>query len=663
MTKGFDTVLVANRGEIAVRVIRTLRAMGIRSVAVFSDADAGARHVVEADVAVRIGPAPARQSYLSIDALLSAVGRSGAQAVHPGYGFLSENAQFAEALSSAGVVFIGPPVAAIQTMGDKISAKAAVSAFGVPVVPGISRPGLTDDDLIGGAAEVGYPVLVKPSAGGGGKGMRVVHDAVELPAALVSARREAASAFGNDALFLERFVLNPRHIEVQVLADTHGNVVHLGERDCSPQRRHQKVIEEAPSPLLDAATRARIGAAACDTARSVDYAGAGTVEFIVSADRPDEFFFMEMNTRLQVEHPVTEMVTGLDLVELQVRVAAGEKLPFAQDDVRMDGHAIEARVYAEDPARGFLPTGGDVIALREPSRPGIRVDSGLARGTVVGSDYDPMLAKVIAHACDRPTALRELDGALAGTVVLGLTTNIEFLRFLLADPDVAAGRLDTGLLDRRTPEFAPLPPGDDELIAAAAYRWVQAWPVTPAGPWDVPSGWRIGGRAPTTIRLRAGDRTDHVALTGSPDDATATVESRETRTLRASLDDERLAVTIDGLRTDYVVAAVGGQVWLARAGRVALVEEVREAPVRADDEHSGDAELTSPMPGAVVAVGVADGDRVEAGTVVVTVEAMKMEHALAAPVDGVVELIVSVGEQVKVGQVLARITATEEPPA
>ncbi|WP_137149796.1 acetyl/propionyl/methylcrotonyl-CoA carboxylase subunit alpha [Mycolicibacterium sp. CR10] len=661
MTETFDTVLVANRGEIAVRVIRTLRTMGIRSVAVFSDADAGARHVAEADVAVRIGPAPARQSYLSIDALLAAVARTGAQAVHPGYGFLSENAEFAEALRSAGVVFIGPPVAAIQTMGDKISAKAAVSAFGVPVVPGISRPGLTDDDLIGGAAEVGFPVLVKPSAGGGGKGMRVVHDPADLPAAVVSARREAASAFGDDTLFLERFVLNPRHIEVQVLADTHGSVVHLGERECSLQRRHQKVIEEAPSPLLDAATRARIGAAACDTARSVDYTGAGTVEFIVSADRPDEFFFMEMNTRLQVEHPVTEMVTGLDLVELQVRIAAGHELPFAQDDVRMQGHAIEARVYAEDPARGFLPTGGDVVALREPTRPGIRVDSGLAQGTVVGSDYDPMLAKVIAHAGDRATALRELDAALADTAVLGLTTNIEFLRFLLADPDVAAGRLDTGLLDRRAPDFEPLPPGDDDLIAAAAYRWLRSWPATPASPWEVPSGWRIAGRAPTTIRLHAGDRTEHVSLTGSPADATAAVENGETRTLSASLAGETLAVTIDGLRTDYLVAAVDGCEWLAGAGRVTMVEELREPPVRPDDEHSGDAELTSPMPGAVVALGVSDGDHVEAGTVVVTVEAMKMEHALAAPVDGVVELIVGAGEQVKVGQVLARITATEEP--
>ena len=477
---GFDTVLVANRGEIAVRVIRTLRAMGIGSVAVFSDADARARHVGEADVAVAIGPAPARQSYLDIDAIVAAARRTGAQAVHPGYGFLSENAEFAAALQSAGIVFIGPPVAAIQTMGDKIAAKAAVSAFGVPVVPGLARPGLTDADLIAAADDVGYPVLVKPSAGGGGKGMRVVRQPADLPAALASARREAAAAFGDDTLFLERYVLNPRHIEVQVLADGYGNVIHLGERECSLQRRHQKVIEEAPSPLLDETTRARIGAAACDTARSVDYTGAGTVEFIVSADRPDEFFFMEMNTRLQVEHPVTEMVTGVDLVELQVRIAAGEKLPIAQHDITLHGHAIEARVYAEDPGRGFLPTGGAVLDLAEPSGTGIRVDSGLAPGTVIGSEYDPMLGKVIAHAGDRAAALRALDRALADTAVLGVTTNIEFLRFLLADPDVVAGRLDTGLLDRRIGDFAPAQPGDDELIAAAAYKWLRSWPAPAA---------------------------------------------------------------------------------------------------------------------------------------------------------------------------------------
>ena len=387
--------------------------------------------------------------------------------------------------------------------------------------------------------------------------MRVVHEPSDLQAALTSARREAGAAFGDDTLFLERFVLNPRHIEVQVLADGYGNVVHLGERECSLQRRHQKVIEEAPSPLLDEATRARIGAAACDTARSVDYTGAGTVEFIVSADRPDEFFFMEMNTRLQVEHPVTEMVTGIDLVEQQVRIAAGEKLPIAQDDITMTGHAIEARVYAEDPARGFLPTGGDVLDLAEPHGTGVRVDSGLARGTVVGSDYDPMLAKVIAHADDRPAALRALDRALADTAVLGVTTNIEFLRFLLADPDVVAGRLDTGLLDRRTTDFAAAQPGDDELIAAAAYKWLRSWPVPAGNLWDVPSGWRIGERAPTTLRLHSGDRTDHVYLTGTPQAATAVVEDDRPdveHTLTATLDGDRLAVTLDGLRTDYLVA-------------------------------------------------------------------------------------------------------------
>ncbi|MFY9917845.1 MAG: biotin/lipoyl-containing protein, partial [Mycobacterium sp.] len=423
------------------------------------------------------------------------------------------------------------------------------------------------------------------------------------------------------------------------------------------QRRHQKVIEEAPSPLLDAATRARIGAAACDTARSVDYTGAGTVEFIVSADRPDEFFFMEMNTRLQVEHPVTEMVTGIDLVEQQVRIAGGEKLPIAQDDITMTGHAIEARIYAEDPARGFLPTGGKVLGLTEPNGPGVRVDSGLADGTVVGSDYDPMLAKVIAHAADRSAALRALDRALADTAVLGVTTNVEFLRFLLADPDVIAGRLDTGLLDRRTTDFAAAQPGDHELIAAAAYKWLGSWPVPAGNLWEVPSGWRIGQRAPTTTRLHAGERTDHVYLTGTPDAATAVVENREPRTLTASLDDHRLVVTLDGLRTDYLVAAADGQIWLARAGRTVVVDELREAPVRPDDEHSGDAELVSPMPGSVVAVGVENGATVDAGAVVVAVEAMKMEHALTAPVDGVVELLVAVGDQVKVGQPLARITA------
>jgi len=655
----FHTVLVANRGEIAVRVIRTLRSMGIRSVAVYSDADAAARHVTEADVAVRIGPAPARDSYLNIDAVVEAARRTNAQAVHPGYGFLSENSEFAAALDAADITFIGPPAAAIKTMGDKIAAKAAVAEFGVPVVPGIARPKLTDDELVSAAAEIGYPVLVKPSAGGGGKGMRVVHDPADLPGALSSARRESAAAFGDDTLFLERYVLAPRHIEVQVLADGYGNVVHFGERECSLQRRHQKVIEEAPSPLLDDATRARIGAAACDTARSVDYTGAGTVEFIVSADQPDEFFFLEMNTRLQVEHPVTEMVTGTDLVEWQVRIAAGEKLPVTQDDIALHGHAIEARVYAEDPGRGFLPTGGAVLDVAEPDLPGVRVDSGVAAGMDIGSDYDPMLAKVIAYGADRASALRLLDRALAGTAMLGVVTNIEFLRFLLADPDVVAGRLDTGLLDRRVGDFTPAAPTDDQLIAAAAYRWLSAWADATNDVWTQPSGWRIGGTAPTSLRLHTGERTDHVHLTGYPAQATARVEDGQTRTLTATLAGPRLAVTLAGLRSDYTVAAGDGRIWLAGSAGTIEIAEVQEAPVRPDDEHSGDAELTSPMPGTVVAVGVdsdGSGTPVTAGTVVVTVEAMKMEHALTAPIDGVAELLVGVGDQVKVGQPLARIT-------
>ncbi|WP_119699905.1 acetyl-CoA carboxylase biotin carboxylase subunit [Rhodococcus ruber] len=659
----FHTVLVANRGEIAVRVIRTLRQMGIRSVAVYSDADAGARHVREADTAVRLGPAAARESYLDIAKVIDAARRTGAQAIHPGYGFLSENSGFAQACADAGIVFLGPPAKAIEVMGDKITAKNAVAAFDVPVVPGISRPGLTDDELIAAAGDIGYPVLIKPSAGGGGKGMRLVTESGQLAEALASARREAASAFGDDTLFLERFVQRPRHIEVQILADTHGNVVHLGERECSLQRRHQKVIEEAPSALLDEATRARIGEAACNTARSVDYTGAGTVEFIVSADAPDEFFFMEMNTRLQVEHPVTEMVTGLDLVEWQVRVAAGEALGFAQDEITLTGHAIEARVYAEDPARGFLPTGGTVVDVVEPEGSGVRVDSGLEVGTVVGSDYDPMLSKVIAHGPDRAAALRRLDRALADTAVLGVVTNIDFARFLLADPDVQAGNLDTGLLDRRLGDYAAPDTPDAVLVAAAAHRWLRRWPAAsshaPVDPWDRPTGWRVGGSAPTTVRLHTPTRTDHVHLTGTPEAATARIEDSPERVLTARLEGDRVAVTLDGVRSEFRVAEGDGQLWLAGDGGTWPVREAREASIRGADAHAGEAELTSPMPGTVIAVPVEAGAAVTAGTTVVVVEAMKMEHALTTPVDGTVELLVAPGDQVKVDQLLARVVPTD----
>ncbi|WP_032378411.1 acetyl-CoA carboxylase biotin carboxylase subunit [Rhodococcoides fascians] len=654
-----DTILIANRGEIAVRVARTLRRMGIRTVAVYSDADADARHVREADTAVRLGPASARESYLDIGKVIAAAKATGAQGIHPGYGFLSENSEFATACATAGIAFLGPPAKAIEVMGDKIAAKAAVSAFGVPVVPGISRPGLSDEDLIAGAPDVGFPVLVKPSAGGGGKGMRLVERAEDLPAALTSARREAASSFGDDTLFLERFVLRPRHIEVQILADGHGNVIHLGERECSLQRRHQKVIEEAPSPLLDEQTRARIGEAACNTARSVDYSGAGTVEFIVSADSPDEFFFMEMNTRLQVEHPVTEMVTGLDLVEWQVRVAAGEALTLSQNDIQLTGHAIEARVYAEDSGRGFLPTGGTVVGLREPNGPGIRVDSGLAVGTEVGSNYDPMLSKVIAHGPDRSTALRSLDRALADTAVLGVVTNIEFARFLLADNDVRAGNLDTGLLDRRVEDFVAAEVTDEALIAAAAIAWLDVWQVAGQDIWGTPSGWRVGAHAPFHCRLASGGRTAHVSITGTLDAATVVVDDGIPRTLRAVVAGESVDVVLDDRRETMTFARIGSATWVSSSRGTWRVDRIAEPSVRENEAHSGDAEILSPMPGSIIAIGTTTGSAVTAGSAIVVVEAMKMEHTLTTPIDGTVELTVAVGDQVRVDQVLARIVPTD----
>ena len=651
----FDTVLVANRGEIAVRVIRTLRRLGIRSVAVYSDPDTGARHVIEADTAVRLGRAAARESYLDIARVLDAAVRTGSQAIHPGYGFLSENADFAAACARAAVVFLGPPARAIEVMGDKITAKNTVAAFGVPVVPGVAKPGLSEEDLVAAAEEVGYPVLVKPSAGGGGKGMRLVEDPARLREALVSARREAASAFGDDTLFLERFVLRPRHIEVQVLADAHGNVVHLGERECSLQRRHQKVIEEAPSPLLDAATRARIGAAACDTARSVDYLGVGTVEFIVSAERPDEFFFMEMNTRLQVEHPVTEAVTGLDLVEWQLRVAAGEKLTFTQDDVELTGHAIEARVYAEDPARGFLPTGGRVLQVFEPAGDGVRVDSSLLAGTVVGSDYDPMLSKVIAHAADRDEALAKLDRALSQTAVLGVQTNVEFLRFLLADQRVRAGELDTALLDERLADFVPLPAPEDVLAAGGLYRQSALDRIAEGNLWAAPTGWRVGAdAAPVRTAMRTALGAETVSVWGPPEAAKVQVGDGEIVSATVQLESDQMSVTLAGLRREYRCAEADRHLWIADERGTWQLREAEEQKIhRVAGERP--AEVVSPMPGSVIAVQVNSGAEVTEGDVVVVVEAMKMEHSLAAPVSGQVEVLVSVGDQVKVEQVLARI--------
>lgn len=665
----FRTVLVANRGEIACRVIRTLQRLGIRSVAVYSDADRDAPHVALADVAVRLGPAPARDSYLSVEAIVAAAQRTGAEAVHPGYGFLSENPALAEACERAGIVFVGPGVHALEVMGDKITAKHAVAAYDVPTIPGIAEPGLDDDALIAAAERIGYPVLVKPSAGGGGKGMQAVHAAAELPEALRAARRVAAAAFGDDTLFLERLVSSPRHIEVQVLADRHGGIVHLGERECSLQRRHQKVVEEAPSPLLDAATRERIGEAACRVAASVGYTGAGTVEFLVSAEAPDEFFFMEMNTRLQVEHPVTELVTGLDLVEQQLRIAAGEPLAVAQADVVLRGYAVEARVYAEDPERGFLPAAGRVLALREPRGEGVRVDSGIVAGIPIVTDYDPMLSKVIAWGEDRAEALARLRGALAGTGILGTVSNVAWLAELVADDDVLAGRMDTTLIDRRFSDRAPAPATEDELVAAALVAHHDRWdrPTAVGALWSQPTGWRLG--RPRPVRYDVDGRT--VTVTGPASAAMVAVDggAAEPASLRLRpaerLGEPEVALLDrDGRTVRFDLAVDGATVWLARDGRarpLRLRDRAERLAAKLAALDRGDAaahpELRSPMPGTVVAVPVAAGDRVAAGDTVVVVEAMKMEHRLVAPVAGTVTVHVAPGDLVRLDQLVARVDA------
>ncbi|MEU6402230.1 biotin carboxylase N-terminal domain-containing protein [Streptomyces sp. NPDC046985] len=639
----FETVLVANRGEIAVRVIRTLRALGVRSVAVFSDADADARHVREADTAVRLGPAPAAESYLSAERLIEAAVRTGAQAVHPGYGFLAENAEFARACEKAGLVFIGPPADAIALMGDKIRAKETVRAAGVPVVPGSTGSGLSDGQLAEAAHAIGMPVLLKPSAGGGGKGMRLVRDAALLAEEIAAARREARASFGDDTLLVERWVDTPRHIEIQVLADGHGRVIHLGERECSLQRRHQKIVEEAPSVLLDEATRAAMGEAAVQAARSCGYRGAGTVEFIVPGGDPSSYYFMEMNTRLQVEHPVTELVTGLDLVEWQLRAAAGEALPFAQEDIALTGHAVEARLCAEDPARGFLPSGGTVLLLREPQGDGVRTDSGLSEGAEVGSLYDPMLSKVIAYGPDRATALRRLRAALAQTVTLGVQTNAGFLRRLLAHPAVVSGELDTGLVERVAGELVSDEVPEEVYEAAAAVR-LEA--LRPRGggwtdPFSAPSGWRLGGEPkPVAFPLRVTEPVHHVARGAHV------------------VDGDTVAVTLDGVRHSFYRAGD----WLGRDGDAWHVRD--HDPVAASlsrAAHAGADSLTAPMPGTVTVVKVAVGDEVAAGQSLLVVEAMKMEHVISAPHAGTVaELDVAPGTAVAMDQVLA-VIAPHEP--
>lgn len=643
----FERVLVANRGEIAVRVMRTLRTLGAVPIAIHSDADVDAAHVRAADVAVRVGPASARHSYLDVDAVIAAAIATGAEAIHPGYGFLSENPEFARACAAAGLVFIGPPAEAMTAMADKIAAKVTVAAAGVSVVPGTDRAGLSDTELIDLVADsIGFPALIKPSAGGGGKGMRLVADPSELPAALASARREASSAFGDDTLLVERFITAPRHVEIQVLADGHGNVLHLGERECSLQRRHQKIIEEAPAAFLPEHVRRSMAEQAVAAARSCGYVNAGTVEFIVSGDDPEQFFFMEMNTRLQVEHPVTEMVFGVDLVAEQIRIAGGAEIVVDQADLSPRGHAIEARVYAEDAANGFLPTGGTITSLVWPDGDGVRIDAGVDAGSTVTSDYDPMLAKVIVHGADRAEALASLAEALGATRITGVTTNCGFLRSLALQRDVRAGRLDTDLVNRELEQLVRTIPAP--ALAAVVIATGEAGV---SDPWSALVGWRHGAAVALTRRLTVDGRVTSVAVAPRRDGAVSVVVDGETTDL-SPRDIDSWSVTRVGRRRWWVT----GQGWGWEVAEAEPDRGRRDTGVGG----AGDGSIRSPMPGTVLMVEVAVGDAVVAGQRLCVVEAMKMEHALVSPFDGVVDRVgATAGTSVALGTEIIRVVAPE----
>jgi acetyl-CoA carboxylase biotin carboxylase subunit len=653
-------VLVANRGEIARRVFRTLRAMGIASVAVFSDADADAPHVADADEAVRIGPPPSRESYLAIERILAAAAQVGADAVHPGYGFLAENADFAARCAGAGLVFIGPPIDAIRRMGSKIEAKAIMAAAGVPVVPGTVGTGLGDVELAAEAKKIGVPILIKASAGGGGKGMRIVRDLVALPEALAAARREASNAFGDDTLLLERYFDAPRHVEIQIFGDTHGTVVHCFERECSIQRRYQKIIEEAPSPAVTPELRARMGAAAVAAGKAIGYVGAGTVEFIL--DATGAFYFLEVNTRLQVEHPVTEAITGLDLVRWQIQVAQDEPIPLAQDALAMDGHAIEARLYAEDPANDFLPATGRLAIWHPVPAAGVRYDSGVERGSVVGIHYDPLLAKIVAHGTTREEATARLARALRTLGVAGVTTNRALLRAILDHPAFQAGALDTHFIERHLPAAARADVHEPEeerahaVVAALAGHERRRRAGGPLPP-SIPSGWRNNRWRPQEQTFRLGDGTLVVEYVASGADTfDVEVGGSSSRARIAAADAESLTVELDGVLRHYLVAADGATTHVHSAlGTTALTAVPRLPPTRRDEIAGG---CLAPMPGVIRQVRVAPGDKVEKGTVMLVLEAMKMEHQMIAPDAGTVkEVRVEVGQMVDPDTVMIVVDA------
>nr|WP_295470360.1 acetyl/propionyl/methylcrotonyl-CoA carboxylase subunit alpha [Mesorhizobium sp.] len=644
----FSKILIANRGEIACRIIRTARRMGIATVAVHSDADAGALFVREADEAVRIGPAPVGESYLRGDRIVEAALATGAQAIHPGYGFLSENPGFVDLVTAAGLVFIGPSAASIRAMGLKDAAKELMEKAGVPIVPGYHGAGQALVLLAGKAREIGYPVLIKARAGGGGKGMRRVEHPDGFADALASAKREAKAAFGDEAVLIEKYVEKPRHIEVQVFGDNFGNAVHLFERDCSAQRRHQKVIEEAPAPGMTAEMRAAMTDAAVTAAKAIGYSGAGTIEFIVDASeglRPDRFWFMEMNTRLQVEHPVTEMVTGVDLVEWQLRVAAGEKLPLSQDEIRLSGHAFEARIYAEDPTRDFLPAIGTLHHLKFPASgaegSSIRIETGVRQGDAISPFYDPMIAKLVVHAGDRASALDALVDALESTEVAGSTVNTAFLAALARDPDFSAGDVDTGLIARRQAALTAIAQPSPASVAAAALAASGASLLkTGADPWDALAGYAHWSPVRRTVTLAYGESETIAAVHAKAG---------------------RLLVEIDGAERS-VPPASRVAVWPGHVtvfeGSVAHSFKVPDPFADAADAGGGAGSLRAPMPGLVKVVRASAGEHVSKGQALLVLEAMKMEHTISAPHDGEVAEIVAEGQQVTDGAVLVRFVET-----
>ena len=665
----FKKILIANRGEIACRVIKTARSMGIATVAVYSDADAGARHVRMADEAVLIGPAAARESYLVAERVLEVAKETGSQAIHPGYGFLSENADFAEACERAGIVFIGPPASAIRAMGLKSASKALMEKARVPLTPGYHGDNQDQAFLASQAEAIGYPVLIKASAGGGGKGMRRVDAAADFEAALASCKREARNAFGNDDVLVEKYILKPRHIEIQVFGDTHGNCVYLFERDCSVQRRHQKVLEEAPAPGMTPERRAAMGQAAVDAAKAVGYVGAGTVEFIATQD--GSFYFMEMNTRLQVEHPVTEMITGLDLVEWQLRVASGEPLPLRQGQLEINGHAMEARIYAEDPDRGFLPSTGWLVHLSPPAETDhVRVDTGVEQGDEITPHYDPMIAKLIVWGSDRRQALARMRQALAQYRVVGVSNNVDFLARLVAVPSFANAQLDTGLIEREQALLFP-PAGDvpvDVWLLAALAELLReqrlaekkaALSADPHSPWRALDGWRLNGRAGRQLVFRLGDVVQEVGIEAGSGGHRLKVGAQQVVARGTLSVDSELQAHIGERRLRAAVVASGERRHVFFGGRswpLSLVDTLHVGGEGVEVEGG----LRAPMPGKVIALAVEPGTTVEKGAPLIVLEAMKMEHTISAPRKGVVKAFhFAPGDQVSDGAELLDFEGAE----